>query len=136
MNVRNCRGCGKLFNYVAGPPTCPACREKMEKKFQEVKTYIRENTGASISEVAEACEVDSGQIRQWIRDDRLELTENSPIRLSCESCGEQIRSGKYCEKCKNQVASGFNDILQSAKPKEAPKMQKTDKDNPKMRFLK
>ena len=41
MNARNCRKCGKLFNYVSGPPICMACREALEKKFQEVKEYIR-----------------------------------------------------------------------------------------------
>ncbi len=40
MNVRNCRKCGNLFNYVSGPPICMACREKLEEKFQEVKKYI------------------------------------------------------------------------------------------------
>lgn len=135
MNVSNCRGCGKLFNYVSGPHTCPACREKLEAKFQEVKEYIRAHAGTGIHEVAEACEVESSQIRQWLRDDRLELTENSPIRMSCESCGDQIRSGKFCEKCKNQFAAGFDNILKSSKPKVQSKDLKSDKDNPKMRYL-
>ena len=37
MEVRNCRKCGRIFNYVAGMPICPACRERIEEKFQEVK---------------------------------------------------------------------------------------------------
>ncbi len=58
MNVRNCRKCGKLFNYIMGVPICPACREKLEETFQVVKKYIRENKLADIKEVAEACEVE------------------------------------------------------------------------------
>ena len=42
MNVRNCRKCGKIFNYVSGLPICPACRDEAEKKFQVVKKFIRE----------------------------------------------------------------------------------------------
>ena len=57
MNVRNCRKCGKLFNYISGMPICPACKDKLEEKFQTVKKYIRENRLADIKEVAEACEV-------------------------------------------------------------------------------
>ena len=67
MNVRNCRKCGSLFNYVSGPPICPACREKLEEKFQEVKKYIQDNGHASIPEVAEACDVSTNQIHQWLR---------------------------------------------------------------------
>lgn len=135
MNVRNCRGCGRIFNYVAGPILCQVCREKMEAKFQEVKEYIRCNPGVGISEVAEACEVEISQIHQWLREDRLELTEASPIRLACESCGTQIRSGRYCEHCKNNITSGFKNILHSNRPKEPEQKRVYDKDNPKMRFL-
>ena len=52
MNIRNCRMCGHIFNYVAGPILCPHCREKMEAKFQEVKEYIRANPGVGIQDVA------------------------------------------------------------------------------------
>ena len=54
MNVRNCRRCGKLFNYVSGAPICMQCREAMEQKFQEVKKYIQDNVHSTIPEVAEA----------------------------------------------------------------------------------
>lgn len=134
MNVKNCRGCGKLFNYMSGPYMCPACRERMEEKFQEVKEFIREHPGVNIQQISEACDVDSKQIRQWLRDDRLEVTEDSPLFLDCESCGAPIRSGKYCEKCKNALTNGFNNVLSSNKPKPS-EPQKREKDSPKMRFL-
>ena len=53
MNVKNCRSCGKIFNYIGGMPICPTCREAADKKFQEVKDYIREHKGCSIPEVSE-----------------------------------------------------------------------------------
>lgn len=134
MNVKNCRGCGKLFNYVSGPYMCPACREGLEAKFQEVKEFIRSNPGVHIHEIAEACDVDANQIRQWLREERLEMTEDSPIFLNCESCGAPIRSGKYCDKCKNALASGFNNVLSASQPKK-PEPAKREKDSPKMRFL-
>ena len=56
MNVRNCKMCGKIFNYVVGPVICPRCREAREEKFQEVKKYIDEHRGADILEVSEECE--------------------------------------------------------------------------------
>ena len=43
MELMNCRNCKKLFNYIAGEKLCPACKEKLEEKFQEVKKYIEEN---------------------------------------------------------------------------------------------
>ena len=134
MNARNCRKCGKLFNYISGPPICMACREALEVKFQEVKEYIRENARATIPEVAEACDVSQTQIQQWLKDERLEVTEGSGIALLCENCGEPITSGRFCTKCKNTMADRLNESIR--KP-EAPKPQpkKDTKENPKMRFL-
>lgn len=134
MNVKNCRTCGRLFNYVSGPRICPSCREALEAKFQEVKEYIRENNGAGINEIAEACDVEVSQIHQWLRESRLELAPDSPITLACENCGAPIRSGRFCDKCTNAVAQGFQSVLDANAPK--PQLKKTaEKDNPKMRFL-
>lgn len=134
MNVRNCRSCRRLFNYIAGPVMCPACREKMEEKFQEVKEFIRSNPHVTIPEVSEACDVDAQQIRQWLREDRLELEEGSPIMLSCESCGTLIRSGKYCDKCKVALTNGLKDAVKRQIPEEQVRMKKDDTGS-RMRFL-
>lgn len=135
MNVRNCRMCGRIFNYVAGAFLCQGCREKMEEKFQEVKEFIRQHPGVSIPEVSETCDVDPSQIRQWLREERLEVTENSALYLSCESCGMPIRSGRYCDKCKNNLTSGFKNIMRSNTAPVQKPTPSNDKENPRMRFL-
>lgn len=136
MNIKNCRSCGRIFNYVAGAVVCPACRESMEAKFQEVKEYVRAHKGAGIPEVAEACDVEPAQIRQWLREERLEVTEDSALFLNCESCGAPIRCGRFCDKCKANMTKGFNNVLNARRPVQEPK-PKTDKEdaNARMRFL-
>lgn len=134
MNIRNCRSCGRIYNYISGPNVCPSCREGLEAKFQEVKDYIRAHKGAGIVEVAEACDVEASQIRQWLREERLEVTEDSAVFLQCETCGGPIRSGRFCEKCKGSMTKSFNSVLNTAKPKvEAPKTK--EEGGAKMRYL-
>ena len=135
MNVRNCRKCGKLFNYAMGPIMCPACRDGLESKFKEVKDYIQKHPGVGINEVSRECEVEVPQIQQWLREERLQFAEGSMVQLACESCGELIRSGRYCDKCKNAMANGFNRVVQSSKPQE-PAIKKDTKESPRMRFIK
>lgn len=135
MNIRNCRVCGRIFNYMSGAPICPACRDDVEAKFQEVKEYIREHRGAGIMEVAEACDVEPAQIRQWLRDDRLEVTEDSAMFLNCESCGAPIRSGKFCEKCKTNMSQGFSEVLKTNRPAPKPEKKSGSDDSARMRFL-
>ena len=133
MDVRNCRSCGRLFNYVSGPFVCPACREKLEEKFQEVKKYIQENRGSTIAAVAEACEVDANQIRQWIREERLEFAEGS-MELGCEKCGAPITSGRFCAACKASMVNTLNDVYKPATPQQ-PQRKDNGDGGPKMRFI-
>ena len=111
MNVRNCRKCGRLFNYAMGPIICPQCREALEEKFKEVKAYISEHNGCGIQEVARECDVEVSQIQQWLREERLQFSEDSMVQLTCESCGTTIRSGRFCDKCKNEMANGFQKAI-------------------------
>lgn len=133
MNVRNCKICGKIFNYVVGPGICPACREKNEEKFREVKEYIQDHHNADIREIAEECDVTTNQIRQWVREERLEFSADSPVQIACEKCGEMIRSGRFCAKCKAEMTNGFNEAIRPKKAQTAPEPKKSDRN--KMRFL-
>lgn len=112
------------------------CREEMEVKFQEVREFIRSNPGVGINEVSVACDVPTSQIQQWLREERLEVTEDSPIFLSCDGCGANIRCGKYCEKCKMVMTSGFKQVLNEYRPQQSGNQKRVDpRDNPRMRYL-
>lgn len=133
MDVRNCKICGRLFNYLSGPNICESCRADTERKFQNTKEYIRENPRASIQEISDANEVTTNQIRQWIREERLQFTDDSPIGIECEGCGATIKTGKFCEACKNNMANVLAQSIEKPKAPEPPKA-KPKKEN-KMRFL-
>lgn len=133
MNVRNCKMCGRIFNYIAGQPVCPACKEKLEEKFQEVKNYIREKKTCSVAEVARECEVEEGQIRQWVREERLEFSNGEGVGITCENCGAAITTGRFCDKCKADMVNTFS---AAGARNIAPQQQKKEtRDNPRMRFL-
>ena len=134
MNVRNCRRCKKLFNYIAGPAICPACRDAMEEEFQKVKKYVQEHAHCDIRTVSEECEVDPNQIRQWVREERLEFADDAAVGLNCERCGRSIKSGRFCEACKKDMANGFNSAIRPSAPAPEP-VKKPTKESPKMRFL-
>ena len=129
MDVRTCKSCKRIFNYLSGPSICPACVEKLEEKFKEVKDYIRENPHASIQNVSEATEV---SVKHWVREERLKFSDDSPVGIECMNCGAMIKFGKYCESCKSKMINNLSHAVERESVKEAaPK--KSDKDR--MRFL-
>ena len=64
MDVRNCKDCGKIFNYLSGAPLCPACMKKLDDKYSIVKEYIYDNPGDSIQQVSEENGVSVGQLKK------------------------------------------------------------------------
>ncbi len=132
MNVRNCKNCGRLFNYIAGPPICPECKDQIEKKFQQAKEFVRNTAHATVSMVAEEVDVPEQQVKQWIREERLVFSDSAIAGIACEVCGEPISTGRFCAKGKNQV---MNDLNGAIKRPDAPVIKKKERENPRMRFL-
>ena len=111
MDVRNCKNCGKLYNYVSGqPPLCPSCVKALEDKFSIVKEYIYNHPGAGMQEVSEENDVTTMQIQKWIREERLSFSEDSAVGIECESCGKLIKTGRYCKSCKDKLASNLGSL--------------------------
>lgn len=131
MDVRNCKLCGSLFNYIDNA-ICPSCNKKLEEKFSTVKEYIRENPRTPISVVADECDVPIQQLKRWIRQERLSFSSDSGVTIDCEKCGKPILTGRYCRECKRNLTDTLDGMYQEKKVVAAPKK----KNGPaKMRFL-
>ena len=132
MDVRNCKKCGKLFNYN-GDSMCAACQKEMEEKFFEVRDYIYQNPSASMSTVAEDNDVPIQQIKKWVRQERLTFSKDSGVSIDCESCGKSILTGRYCKECKGKMTNKFTSMYRE-QPTQTQKDGKTSSKG-KMRFL-
>lgn len=134
MEVKNCRGCGRLFNVIPGVTgnLCPACKDKLEEKFMQVKTYIEDNKGATLQQISDDNDVSVKQIEQWVREDRLCFADDSPIGIDCQYCGKMIKSGKYCDECKNKMSNQLGSMYKEEKKIEPRASQKREN---RMRFL-
>lgn len=129
MELATCKSCKRLFNYVAGPMVCVACRDKQEQKFLEVRNYIRENPNAGIAQVSEEMDVSVQQIKAWIRQERLSFSKDSDVAIECEKCGAKIYTGRFCDRCKKNIS----DTLNAMYPKQ--QHQKKEKEQDRMRHL-
>lgn len=136
MEVKNCKNCGRLYNYIGGMyRLCPECMRKLEEKFQEVKDYIEDNPRADMREISENCDVSTRQIEQWIREERLSFSDDSPIGIACEVCGATIRTGRYCERCKNDLANRLGSMYGSRSSTVDADRIRERREKARMRFL-
>jgi len=112
MDVRNCKRCGKIFNYY-GSYICNDCRQQDEADFTKIRQYIINHPKSSALEISEATGIDPRIITRFMREGRLEFDEfdTSDSGLTCEKCGKDIKSGRYCENCLAQLHNGLQDAV-------------------------
>lgn len=136
MEVRNCRQCGCLYNYIGGAyrNLCPNCIRKLEDKFETVKAYIEDHRTATINEVSMECEVGVRQIEQWIREERLCFSDDSPIGIACEGCGKTIKTGRYCDSCKSSMINQLGNVYGTVGASEEAR-RKNQSGSARMRYL-
>ena len=120
-DFKYCKDCESLFTSY-GSKLCPECLDKREEEFKIVRDYIWDNPGGNLKQVAEATEVDLEKIMQWLRDERLILKmddEDSSFDsgLKCSTCGKNIRSGKFCDGCKNNLNQEMQREIGASKAK-------------------
>ena len=125
MDVRACRECRKLFNYIAGPEICPSCREKIEQTLKTAQKYLFEHKGADISEISQNCQIEEDTLQKWVNDGKLQLGSDSSIK--CKKCGRPISIGEYCEFCKNELLKELTTVLPEKKKLDMPIVRQENK---------
>lgn len=124
MEVKVCKNCRRLFKYIYGPEVCPDCAGIMmetsseaakaekklamkkpfleeESKLDQVKEYIVSHPRATVAQIAEANEVSANKLLDWVREERLEFSDDSEHAwFECAKCGIKIKSGIYCFRCR------------------------------------
>ena len=106
----------------------------MYQRFSVTIAKIYENKDATLAQISEENEVSVPQLRQWIREERLSFTADSVIGLECEKCGAIIKTGRFCDKCKKEVANNLESVYKH-EPKPKPEVKKDAHERAKMRFL-
>ena len=130
--VEVCKNCRRLFKYYGfGSKYCPECAQVDQENRDKVKAYIREHGPDNKYEIAVATGIPESEIDQYLRDGMLEIPENSAVFIKCESCGCDIRSGRWCAECAARMSNSGQKAVYIATgetPKSAGKMRFIGKD--------
>lgn len=110
MEIKNCRRCNRLFQYVTGRMICPVCRDEEEKDFQRVKDYLYDHPKAPLAQVSQETDVSVSTIKHYLREGRLLISPDSPIGIECEKCGTMIKTGRFCERCAYELEKSMRAV--------------------------
>ncbi len=96
----SCENCGGPLKYKGiGEYACERCGYLMYDDYGIVRNYLEINPGATTGMVSRATGVKESEIKNMLREEKLEIRQDSRTFLQCEGCGKSITSGRYCESC-------------------------------------
>ncbi len=111
-----CAECGGIMIFKGvGEYKCEDCGHLDYDDYGRARNYIEKHPGATTAQVSEATGVTQKSIRDMLKEERLEIAPNSNAFLTCEICGRQIRSGRYCSKCENAYHRDIEERARAAR---------------------
>lgn len=98
-----CKKCGGIMIFKGvGEYQCEKCKAVDYDDYGIVRAYIEQHHGATAAQIEDATGIPQRTIRQMLKEERLEVAKDSICFLRCEICGENIRSGRFCDKCQKE----------------------------------
>lgn len=104
VEVRNCRVCNRVFDYLGyGPQVCPECLKKEEELFEKVRSYLESHPRATLVQTTQDTGVPLRKLQAWIKEERLAYSTKG-AGSTCDLCGVPIVAGRFCPKCIGKMA--------------------------------
>ena len=117
MSLRNCFSCGTLFSAPhPGVRLCATCEKEEQNRFDMVKTYIKDNPGATALKIMKDTGIERKELYDWVRTGRIEVAGMDGLGLACESCGTSISTGRLCTDCGLRIQQEARNALGGQSP--------------------
>jgi uncharacterized protein len=97
----NCPKCRKLYLRIRD--ICEDCYQKQEEDYMKVASYLREYPGTTLQVLSEETEVSVANIRHFIIIGRIITAHFPNLSYPCETCGNMIKTGKTCSRCRKKI---------------------------------
>lgn len=93
--------------------------KEIDKQYETVAKYLRENRGSTIGQVSEETEVSIRQIVKFIREGRISILNMPNMSYPCDSCGTEIREGHICESCRKKLTRDYQNMNEDEKRRQS-----------------
>lgn len=121
MNIANCPRCGKVFAKGFND-VCPACMRDIDKEYELCSNFLRENKGASITELSDETGVSIKQITKFVREGRISMMDAPNLSYPCESCGVLISTNHLCDSCRKRLTNASKNLFYESNISEQEKL--------------
>lgn len=109
-----CKACSGELQYKShGEYECKSCGAIFLDDYGKVRKYIEVNGPTPAAIIADETGVPFDRINELLRQGRVEIPEGSDVYIKCESCGTDIRYGRYCPACAARLSKSLQGIYEA-----------------------
>lgn len=122
-----CPECGGRMMYIYGEMyECTDCGCKALSDFGKVRRFLEDNGPQTAMKIADATGVPMETINKFLRDGRIEIPDGSEQYIRCQTCGADIRYGRYCPECVKKTSGSIAQALWNPDVGERPRKKFAD----------
>lgn len=117
-----CPGCKIPMKYIYGETyECPSCGRKELSDFGKVRAFLDEAGPQPALVISSHTGVSVTVIEGFLREGRVEIPDGSSIYIKCQSCGTEIRYGRYCPECVAKTTKNLTQAMLAPEVGEKPR---------------
>lgn len=111
-----CNFCNGGLEFISsGTYKCKSCSSENFDYFHLIRNYLDKAGPRSITDIVAKTGVPRRSVEHFLNQEMLEIPKGSPIMLACAGCGAAIRTGRYCDSCKDKMNQKQKDPVGSNK---------------------
>ena len=132
---RQCPKCGAWLSVIIDRDTiCNRCGHEEKSDYGKIKEFIYDNGASPANIISLATGVSEDIIDFFLKEEYIEVAEDSPTFFTCEICGNPIRTGRVCPACSKKQMTKLKGVYNENPKSDSPNSTSSSKKN-KMRFI-
>lgn len=122
---RFCPRCGRELKYDAlGEYYCPVCGHKELNDYGKVRKFLDENGSSPAPVIEAATGVPMVVINELLDIGKVQIPNGSSDFLKCQQCGRNIKFGRICPDCAQNMTAGLKGAFKDSVGELAPRQNR------------
>lgn len=120
--IKFCPICGEPMKYMFGEVyKCQKCGRSELTDFGKVREFLEKSGPQPAVVISRETGVALDVIDKFLKEGRVEIPDGSDIYIKCQSCGTDIRYGRFCPECMLRMSKDIGQAMLSPEVGERPR---------------
>lgn len=121
--IKLCPICAEPMKYMFGEVfECSKCGKQELSDFGKVREFLDKSGPQPAIIIERETGVPLSVIHQFLREGRVEIPDGSDVYIRCQSCGTDIRYGRFCPECMLKLTKNIGQAMLAPEVGEKPRM--------------